>query len=137
MQRFWKTIACLAFGIVGLETAYAEKPGVTATAQKVDRLIETELEKAGVQPAPLVNDDTFLRRASLDLAGTIPTPNQVTDFALDPDPLKRGKLVDRLLKSEGYADIWASYWRKSSSREPPRPGLGSCKTCLNPGCGIN
>jgi len=112
MQRFWKTIACLAFGIVGLETAYAEKPSVTATAQKVDRLIETELEKAGVQPAPLVNDDTFLRRASLDLAGTIPTPNQVTDFALDPDPLKRGKLVDRLLKSEGYADIWASYWRE-------------------------
>lgn len=112
MQRFWKTIACLAFGIVCLETAYAEKPSVTATAQKVDRLIETELEKAGVQPAPLVNDDTFLRRASLDLAGTIPTPNQVTDFALDPDPLKRGKLVDRLLKSEGYADIWASYWRE-------------------------
>lgn len=112
MQRFWKTIACLAFGIVGLETAYAEKPSVTATAQNVDRLIETELEKAGFQPAPLVNDDTFLRRASLDLAGTIPTPNQVTDFALDPDPLKRGKLVDRLLKSEGYADIWASYWRE-------------------------
>lgn len=112
MQRFLKSLACLAFGIVGLETAYAEKPSVTATAQKVDRLIETDLEKAGVQPAPLVNDDTFLRRASLDLAGTIPTPNQVTDFALDPDPLKRGKLVDRLLKSEGYADIWASYWRE-------------------------
>ena len=112
MQRFWKSLACLAFGIVGLETAYAEKPSVTATAQKVDRLIESELEKVGVKPAPLVNDDTFLRRASLDLAGTIPTPNQVTDFALDPDPLKRGKLVDKLLQSDGYADIWASYWRE-------------------------
>ena len=104
----------IGLGIWGLLAipAQAEKPSPLATAKQVDALIEGELAKAHVTPAPLVNDDTFLRRASLDLAGTIPTPNQVTDFVLDPDPNKRGKLVDRLLKSDEYADIWASYWRE-------------------------
>ena len=104
----------IGLGLWGLLAipAQAEKPSPLATAKQVDALIEGELAKAHVTPAPLVNDDTFLRRASLDLAGTIPTPNQVTDFVLDPDPNKRGKLVDRLLKSDEYADIWASYWRE-------------------------
>jgi len=90
----------------------ADKPSAMATAQKVDQLIAEELNKGGVTPAPLVNDDTFLRRASLDLTGSIPTPNQVTDFALNPDPHKRHQMIDRLLASDKYADIWASYWRE-------------------------
>ncbi|OAI56473.1 hypothetical protein AYO47_09005, partial [Planctomyces sp. SCGC AG-212-M04] len=52
----------------------------------------------------------FLRRVSLDLAGTSPTPKEVTLFGLNPDPDKRAKLVDKLLESPGYADLWASYW---------------------------
>ena len=103
--------ALLALGVTA-EPQAAEKPHSIATAQKVDQLITHELMKGGVTPAPLVNDDTFLRRATLDLTGTIPTPNQVTDFALNPDPDKRMKLVDRLLASDEYADIWASYWRE-------------------------
>lgn len=112
MHRFFSSLVCLGFAVMGSAPVFAEKPIATSSAQKIDRLIEADLEKAGVKPAPLVNDDTFLRRAYLDLTGTIPTPNQVTDFALDPDPNKRGKLVDKLLKTEGYADIWASYWRE-------------------------
>ncbi len=104
----WMLIAVQAG--VGLQAA--EKRDAISSAHQVDELIAAELTKGGVTPAPLVNDDTFLRRASLDLAGTIPTPNQVTDFALDPDPAKRTKLVDRLLASDDYADIWASYWRE-------------------------
>ncbi len=90
----------------------SDKPHALKSALKVDKLIEDQLTKAGVTPASLVNDDTFLRRASLDLTGTIPSPNEVTDFVLNPDPDKRSKLVDRLLESEDYADIWASYWRE-------------------------
>ena len=107
-----RLLVCL--GLCGLLVTpiHAEKPSPLATAKQVDTLIEGELTKGHITPAPLVNDDTFLRRASLDLAGTIPTPNQVTDFALDPDPAKRTQLVDRLLKSDEYADIWASYWRE-------------------------
>ncbi len=110
--RFATTLCFTWWAVSGLAANAAEKPSALATARQVDALIEGELTKANTTPAPLVNDDTFLRRATLDLAGTIPTPNQVTDFALDPDPHKRGKLVDRLLKSDEYADIWASYWRE-------------------------
>ena len=112
MPRFSRFLVGLGiWGMLAIP-AQAEKPSALATAQRIDTLIEGELTTANVTPAPLVNDDTFLRRATLDLAGTIPTPNQVTDFVLDPDPNKRGKLVDRLLKSDEYADIWASYWRE-------------------------
>ena len=103
---------CLGLCVTISGLTQAEKPSPLATAQQVDALIEGELTQANITPAPLVNDDTFLRRASLDLTGTIPTPNQITDFALDPDPAKRTKLVDKLLASEQYADIWASYWRE-------------------------
>ena len=98
--------------VIVVESPAADKPDSVATARKIDQLIETELSKGGVTPAPLVNDDTFLRRSSLDLVGSIPTANQVTDFALDPDPAKRQKLIDKLLASDDYADIWASYWRE-------------------------
>lgn len=90
----------------------ADKPSALVTARKVDHLIAEALQPGNVQPASLVNDDTFLRRVTLDLAGTIPTPNQVTDFALDPDPDKRSKRIDQLLTSDAYADIWSSYWRE-------------------------
>ena len=105
-------LMCLGLCVTISGLTQAEKPSPLATAQQVDALIEGELTQANITPAPLVNDDTFLRRASLDLTGTIPTPNQITDFALDPDPAKRTKLVDKLLASEQYADIWASYWRE-------------------------
>lgn len=115
MRRRHNRYLCLGLCVLlaiqaGVGLQAAEKQDAIATAHQVDELIAADLTKGGITPAPLVNDDTFLRRASLDLAGRIPTPNQVTDFALDPDPAKRIKLVDQLLASGDYADIWASYW---------------------------
>lgn len=99
--------------LAGLPVAAAE-PSLRdslATAAKVDRLIAAELERAGVQPADLTNDEDFLRRVSLDVAGRLPTPREITFFCLDPDPDKRSKVIDRLLASDDYAANWARYWR--------------------------
>lgn len=79
-------------------------------AHEVDALLQKSFDAAGVKPAPLATDEDFLRRVSLDLAGSIPTPKEVTLFGLDPDPNKRAKLIDKLLESDGYADLWAAYW---------------------------
>jgi hypothetical protein len=49
------------------------------------------------------SDADFLRRLTLDLAGTIPTSDSTRAFLADPDPAKREKLVDRLLASPDYA----------------------------------
>lgn len=78
-------------------------------AAEVDQLFEAAFP-TDVELAPLTRDEDFLRRASLDLAGTIPSPSEVTLFGLNPDPGKRAELIDRLLDSEGYSEIWASYW---------------------------
>jgi hypothetical protein len=79
-------------------------------AAEVDRKLNEVFDSAGVKPAPRTSDEDFLRRVSIDLAGTIPTAKDVTLFSLDPDPDKRAKLIDRLLASDGYAELWASYW---------------------------
>ncbi|MBM81430.1 MAG: hypothetical protein CMJ78_12685, partial [Planctomycetaceae bacterium] len=81
------------------------------TATAVDRVINAEILAAEGKLAPKTSDEDFLRRVTFDIAGTVPTPSQVTLFALDPDEKKRTKLIDRLLESDAYATNWARYWR--------------------------
>jgi uncharacterized protein DUF1549/uncharacterized protein DUF1553 len=66
---------------------------------------------AASQPAKPADDETFLRRASMDLNGQPPSPTEITAFALDPSPDKREKLVDRLLAKKEFGETWARYWR--------------------------
>jgi hypothetical protein len=80
-------------------------------AATVDRLIRENLTESGVEPAPRTSDEDFLRRISFDLAGTTPSPSEVTLFVLDPDSQKRVKVIDRLLGGSEYAHNWAEYWR--------------------------
>lgn len=63
-----------------------------------------------VQPASKTNDYEFLRRATLDLTGRIPTATKVGQFVNDGDPDKRAKLVDELLASDGWVDKWTMFF---------------------------
>ena len=111
------SVACLS--IVGQVGPWAAEPPESKSskvrephvvAAEVDRLIQAELDKTGTKPAPLTGDEDFLRRVSFDLAGTLPSPADVTMFGLDPDPNKRAKLIDRLLESDDYSQNWSRYW---------------------------
>jgi hypothetical protein len=64
--------------------------------------LAVQAASAGAAPAALCDDAGFLRRASLDLNGQIPTADDVRAFLADADPDKRVKLVDRLLASPLY-----------------------------------
>ncbi len=86
-------------------------PTANAVAADVDKLILTDLEKAAVKPAARCSDEDFLRRASLDITGQLPSPREVTLFVLDPDAAKRTKLIERLLASPEFGKNWARYWR--------------------------
>src|SRR5687767_11357250 len=108
LQRCLAITAVLAVAI-GIANTIRAAEDAAATAREVDRLLVAGFP-AGTTPAPLANDEDFLRRASLDLAGRVPTPNEVTLFGLNPDPDKRARLIDKLLASNEYARIWASYW---------------------------
>lgn len=78
----------------------------------IDQLIDEKLKRLKIQPAPLADDATFLRRASLDLTGQVPSPEQVRAFLADPAPtkLKRAKAIDRLMASRAYTDHWTVKW---------------------------
>lgn len=75
---------------------------------KVDDLVLAKLRKLGVVPSERCTDAEFLRRVSLDLAGTLPTPAEVVKFLADKSPDKRAKKIDELLNSPGYAAWWAT-----------------------------
>ena len=57
------------------------------------------------------DDETYLRRVSMDLIGLPPTPAEITAFALDPSSDKRAKAVDRLLARPEFGQNWGRYWR--------------------------
>jgi hypothetical protein len=82
-----------------------------AVAKKVDEAILTELHRVKAPIADKCSDEDFLRRVSLDIAGTTPSPSEVTLFGIDPSADKRTKAVNRLLASKEYAESWMRYWR--------------------------
>lgn len=72
-------------------------------SRRIDAAINLQLEQAGVEPAAGVCDTTFARRATLDLAGRIPTTAELRDFLSCQSGKKREQLVDRLLASSDFA----------------------------------
>jgi hypothetical protein len=76
----------------------------------IDRYIFAKMQRDRVPHAPVGSDYEFLRRASLDLTGRIPSPDEVRAFVADRDAAKRDKLIDKLLESESYVDKWAYYF---------------------------
>lgn len=79
-----------------------------STRTKVDELVADKLRKIGVLPSDVCTDAEFLRRASLDVTGTLPTPDEVKKFLADKNPNKRAQKIDELLKSPGYAAWWTT-----------------------------
>jgi len=76
----------------------------------IDSFIFGALDTAAVAPAPTTNDYEFIRRATLDLTGRIPTAARVASFAADSSPDKRAKLVDELLAKPEWIDKWTMFF---------------------------
>jgi hypothetical protein len=82
----------------------------------IDEHAAAKFRELGIEPSPLCDDATFIRRAFLDCIGTLPTPDQTRAFLADGSPEKRTKLVDRLLGLTGdpaldlYNDSYAAWW---------------------------
>jgi len=76
----------------------------------IDQLVVAKLKKLGIPPSDVCSDEEFLRRVYLDVTGTLPTADEARSYLADQDPQKRGKLIDRLLDSQEFADYWAMKW---------------------------
>jgi hypothetical protein len=79
-------------------------------ANPIDTHILAKLRELNVRPSSIADDATFLRRASLQIAGRLPSASEVEAFLADSSAQKRGELVDRLLTDGGYADLFAQKW---------------------------
>ncbi|MBA3936873.1 MAG: DUF1553 domain-containing protein [Planctomycetes bacterium] len=88
-------------------------PAVKAQAwvkSPLDRFVLARLEAAGMQPAPEIDKRGFIRRATFDLLGLPPTPQEVDAFLADASPKAYDTLVDRLLAAPQYGERWGRYW---------------------------
>ncbi|HEY1337429.1 MAG TPA: DUF1549 and DUF1553 domain-containing protein [Bryobacteraceae bacterium] len=76
----------------------------------IDRFILAKLESKGVAPGEPADKITLLRRATFDLVGLPPTPEDVDAFLADRSPQAFEKVVDRLLASPQYGERWGRHW---------------------------
>lgn len=76
----------------------------------IDKLVDAKLRKLRIAPSPVCSDEVFLRRAHIDITGTLPTPEEHDAFVSSTDPNKREKLVDDLLSRKGFVDMWVMKW---------------------------
>ena len=89
----------------------AAKPDADEVAYEVNRLLAEEAGGEPGQAAPRTDDETFLRRAFLDLIGEAPTPEDVLAFSFQSGDDKRAKIVEALLDDPAFGVNWARYWR--------------------------
>jgi hypothetical protein len=91
----------------------APLPTVKSTAwagNPIDRFLLAKMEAKGLTPTREADRRTLIRRASFDLVGLPPTPEEVAAFVDDPAPLAYEKLINRLLASPHHGERWARHW---------------------------
>jgi mono/diheme cytochrome c family protein len=108
----------------------APTPGGRGWARNpVDAFILAKLEARGLKPNLAASKRELIRRASYDLTGLPPTPEEVEAFVADPAPGAYEALVDRLLDSPHYGEKWGRHWldlvrfaeTNSYERDNPKP----------------
>ena len=83
------------------------------THNYIDELVYDRLQKLHLLPSELCDDETFVRRLYLDLAGVPPTVEQYRSFMNDANPKKREVLVDQLIASDEFSQVWTALWAES------------------------
>ncbi len=102
----------------------------------IDELAATKFRELGIEPSPLCDDATFLRRLFLDAMGTLPTRDEIDEFLASKEPNKRTLWIDRVLGlvdspqkglyNERYAAYWTLKWSdliRNNSRDLQDTGM--------------
>lgn len=115
-------VTCAGVGDAGLLVRYRAQPAAARVlvplptahtfpdvqpANFVDTHVLAKLSSLNLPPAEVCDDAAFLRRVHLDVAGALPTPDEVREFLADAVADKRAKKIEQLLASPAHADVWA------------------------------
>lgn len=79
-------------------------------ANPVDAFLLYRLRQEGLEYAPEADRHTLIRRATFDLTGLPPTPEDVAEFLNDNRPGAYERLLERLLDSPRYGERWGRHW---------------------------
>jgi mono/diheme cytochrome c family protein len=77
---------------------------------EIDKFVLSKLETQGISPSPEADRRTLIRRATFDLTGLPPTPEEIEAFERDKSPNAFARVVDRLLASPRYGERWGRHW---------------------------
>ncbi|MCY3007195.1 MAG: DUF1549 domain-containing protein [Planctomycetota bacterium] len=110
LARFEGAYAATTLTVMGNREGYQQAQ--IASQNIIDRLVASKWDRLKIQPSGLCNDADFLRRVTLDLTGVPPTPEAVRAFLADTTEshLKRDRIVDQLVGSDGFVDHWTNKW---------------------------
>lgn len=92
----------------------------------IDDLVLKKLESLRMPPSPQCSDQEFIRRAYLDAAGILPTPEEQQQFLKDARPDRRARLIGALVDRPEFVDYWSYKWSDLlliSSRKLPQPAM--------------
>ena len=81
-----------------------------AERNEIDKLVHQKLYDLRMLPSGRCDDLTFLRRVYLDLIGSLPPAEKITEFAANSNPNKRDQLIDELLARPEFVDLWTLKW---------------------------
>lgn len=87
-----------------------ESSNELASGGQIDGIVLARLRQLGIKPARVCSDAVFVRRAFLDVIGTIPTAQEATDYLQGRGSGKRPELIQRLLGREEFSDYWGMKW---------------------------
>jgi len=107
MVRFMGRVAVAR---ITVPYGHLDRPVDFPPNNSIDGLVAAKWERMGLRPSGLCTDEEFLRRASLDAIGTLPSPEEARAFLESKDSDKRSKWIDQLLARSEYADYWSLKW---------------------------
>ena len=102
-KKFWSFQPIVDHPLPAVKNSELPKNGV-------DAFVLAQLEAKDVRPAPPADKLTLLRRATFDLTGLPPTPDEIAAFLKDDSPTAFAAVVDRLLESPHYGERWGRHW---------------------------
>ncbi len=108
VARFGGRIATVRISVPRAGVQRSQSP--RSSTNLVDRFVDAELAKLGLEPSPPCDDATFARRSSLDIRGLLPTVAEVLALENDQRPDKRARWIARLCDQPEYADRQATIW---------------------------
>ncbi|MGB8166896.1 MAG: DUF1553 domain-containing protein [Chthoniobacteraceae bacterium] len=125
VARFMGLVGDSRISVPADRTLPAEKYASLPVSNFIDTLAYAQFQKLGLFPSEPCSDAEFLRRATLDTIGALPTPEEARAFLADAEKDKREKLIDRLLAHPFYADYWANKWADLLRPNSDRVGIKS------------